>query len=80
MPEHGMRNSPPCRHAIAVHITGHHVGYLSAEDAPRFRRRLKAKGLTGLTTSCDAIIVGGYKMRDGNRAFLGVQLDLRPFD
>lgn len=65
--------------AIAVQIKGELVGYLSREDARSFRRRLGSKKLTGQTTSCDALIVGGYVMKDGQRASYGVKLDIKPF-
>jgi hypothetical protein len=73
-------SNPYDKNAIRVELNGATVGYFSREDAPRFRRRLGGKGLTGSTTSCQAIINGGYKKRDGTRASYGVQLDIKPFD
>lgn len=65
--------------AVRVDINGRTVGYLSKDDARSFRRRLGAKRLTGQTTHCAAVIVGGYRMKNGERASYGVKLDIKPF-
>jgi len=66
--------------AIRVDIDRMTIGYLSRDDARSFRRRLGAKKLGGQTTSCDAMIVGGFVMKNGERASYGVKLDIKPFD
>lgn len=68
------------RNAIRVAIDGRTVGYLSRDDAPRFRRRLGAKKVSGQATRCEAMIVGGFIMKSGDRASYGVMLDIKPFD
>lgn len=65
--------------AVRVDINGLTVGYLSRDDARSFRRRLGAKRLTGQITHCAAVIVGGYRMKNGERASYGVKLDIKPF-
>lgn len=65
--------------AVSVHINGNLIGHLSRENARSFRRRLGAKKLTGKATSCDAVIIGGG-LKDGQRKFYGVRLDLKQFD
>jgi len=65
--------------AVAVRINGALVGHMQRDDARSFRRRLSSKRITG-TTTCDALITGGYQMRDGTRAAYGVALDLKPFE
>lgn len=66
--------------AVAVRINGSVVGYLSRQDARSFRRRLAQKGLSGQITRCGAMVVGGWKSREGERMFYGVQLDIKPFE
>lgn len=66
--------------AVAVIINGCKVGHLSREDARSFRRRLGQKRLSGATTTCDAIIVGGGTRRNGEKLMYGVKLDIKPFD
>lgn len=66
--------------AIAVYGDGMKVGHLSREDARSFRRRLGAKKLSGQTTTCPAVITGGFEKDDGTRAMFGIQLDMKPFE
>jgi hypothetical protein len=66
--------------AVRVDIGGHTVGYLSREDARSFRRRLGRLKLSGQTTTCNAIIIGGFITGDGSRAHYGVALDMKPFE
>lgn len=68
------------QNAIRADIDGQTVGYLSRDDAPRFRRRLGAKKIGGRQTRCAALIVGGFTMKNGERASYGVKLDIKPFD
>jgi hypothetical protein len=77
VPEHDNPYDPK---AVAVRIDGQTVGYLSREDARSFRRRLGAKGLSGETTTCDALVRGGGQRKDGTKLFYGVWLDLKPFE
>ena len=66
--------------AVRVDIEGMTVGYMSRDDARKFRRRLAGKKMAGAVTSCDAMIGGGYERGDGTTAFYGVSLDIKPFD
>lgn len=66
--------------AVRVDIQGMTVGYLSREDARSFRRRLGSKKLSGQITLCNAMIVGGFVMKNGVRASYGAKLDIKPFD
>jgi hypothetical protein len=65
--------------AVAVSVNGSTVGYLSRDDARSFRRRLGSKGLTGVVTTCGAVIRGGGQKSDGTRMFYGIWLDIQPF-
>lgn len=66
--------------AMRIDIAGHTVGHLSREDASSFRRRLDNKKLGITTTSCGALIVGGYVDKAGKKMSYGVRLDIEPFD
>jgi hypothetical protein len=65
--------------AVEVCVDGRTVGYLARDEARKFRRRLGQKGLTGQSTFCAALVVGGGEWRGEVRHY-GVQLDLKPFD
>jgi len=65
--------------AVAVFIDGREVGYLDRDDALRLRRKLGMKELTGLPTSCDAVVRGGG-LWEGKRLSYSVMLDIEPFD
>jgi hypothetical protein len=65
--------------AVAVFIEGELVGYLSRDDARRFRRKLDRKDLNGKVTSTDAAIRGGG-VWNGKRLSYEVWLDIDPFD
>lgn len=65
--------------AVAVKINGLLVGYFSRDDARSFRRRLAQSSLSGKTTRCQAMIVGGGVGRDGKAYSYGVRLDIKPF-
>lgn len=65
--------------AVRVDIDGLTVGHFGRDDARSFRRRLGQKKIKGQTTTCDAMIVGGYLMKNGQRASYGVKLDIKPF-
>lgn len=66
--------------AVRIDVDRTPVGYLSRDDARRYRRRLGSKGLTGKTMTCKARIGGGQMLENGQRASYGVWLDLKPFD
>lgn len=65
--------------AVAVKVGGELVAYFSRQDARSFRRRLAQKGLTGQTTTCRAMIVGGGVDKSGKAYHYGVRLDIKPF-
>jgi len=79
-------DNPHDNKAVAVHVKtaenqpGRQVGHLSRQDARSFRRRLGRKKLTGKSTLCDAVIVGGRVNKKGIRQSYGVWLDMKPFD
>ena len=73
-------NNSHDKNAVRGDIADMTVGYLSRDDAPSFRRRLDRKGLKGRTTTCQALITGGFILKDGNLAHYGVQLDIKPFE
>lgn len=73
-------NNPYDDKAVEVQVRGLRVGFLARDDARSFRRRLGAKRLTGATTTCDAIIVGGGTRKNGERLMYGIRLDLKPFE
>lgn len=66
--------------AVAVFVNGQKVAHLSREDARSFRRRLGSKKLSGATTTCDALIVGGGTKRSGEKLMYGIKLDIKPFE
>lgn len=65
--------------AVRVEIDGNLVGYFDRDDARSFRKRLGSKKLTGRTTSCQAMISGGWKAKSGEHMSYGVKLDIKPF-
>jgi hypothetical protein len=66
--------------AVRVDMGAHTVGYLSRDDARKFRRRLAGKKLTGAITVCGAAITGGHTNRMGEKMHYGVTLDIKPFE
>lgn len=66
--------------AIRVDIDGRTVGYLSRDSARSFRRRLSKNKLSGKTTGCRAVIIGGHTLPSGKTASYGVWLDLKGFN
>ena len=66
--------------AVAVIVGGRKVAHLSRDDARSFRRRLGAKKLSGATTTCDAMVVGGGTKRGGEKLMYGIKLDIKPFE
>ncbi|MGE0408731.1 MAG: HIRAN domain-containing protein [Amphiplicatus sp.] len=57
------------RNAVAVLIEGRKVGHLSRPDAKKFRQR----GLSSVQTQ--AMVVGGWRRRNGDEGHYGVRLD-----
>ena len=62
--------------AVAIHIEGKKIGHLSRENARRYRGRLHELGTPDREATCPAVIVGGWKRRDGRTGQFGVKLDL----
>ena len=65
--------------AVAIEIDGRLVGYLSMNNARRYRRRLAQKKFGGVNATCDAIVVGGGTQPNGSKHHYGVKLDIKPF-
>ena len=68
--------NPHDANAVRVEIEGAHIGYLSRENALRYRADLAAAGSPAATVQCKARIVGGFETTSGERASFGVRLDL----
>lgn len=67
--------------AVEVLVEGQRVGYMSRDDARSFRRRLGSKALTGQSTLCDAMIVGGWTEKStAEKRNYGIKLDIKTFD
>ena len=66
--------------AIKVAVDGLTVGYMDRENARSFRQRLGKKGWAGQTTYCQALVVGGGNLPNGETRLYGIQLDLKCFD
>jgi hypothetical protein len=66
--------------AVRVEIDGALIGYLSRDNARRYRADLAAAGQPQATVRCKARIVGGFETSDGERAHFGVRLDLPPME
>ena len=71
--------NPHDPNAVRVEIDGELCGYLSRDNARRYRANLAAVGQTDLVVRCKARIVGGFETKDGGRAHFGMKLDLPPF-
>jgi len=72
-------HNPYDENAVSVRYKDEVIAYMSRSDAKSFRRRLSAKKLSGAVTQCQAIIVGGHKLKDGSVANYGVLLDIKVF-
>jgi hypothetical protein len=70
--------NPHDANAVRVEIDGALIGYLSRDNAARYRADLAAAGTPGATVQCKARIVGGFETPSGDRASFGVRLDLPP--
>lgn len=75
VPETSNPNDPQ---AVAIRVEGRTVGYLSAEDAVRFRLRLGQFAMPNKPTECGALIRGGGKALDGSKRPYGIWLDIQP--
>lgn len=73
-------NNPYDDKAVKVTVQGFTIGHLSREDARRFRRRLAAKKLGMVPSSCGVQITGGHQLKNGDQAHFGAVLDLKRFD
>lgn len=72
--------NPHDPNAVRVDINGRLCGYLSRENARLYRANLAAAGEPALVVRCKARIVGGFETAHGDRAHLGLRLDLPPWD
>ena len=68
-------DNPKDPHAIRVDVDGRQVGYLSRDNAQRYRAELRRQGITPVALSCAAQIRGGWQ-RGNRRGHYGVVLDL----
>ena len=64
--------------AVAVYLGDELAGYLSRENARRYRADLAAAGAPRASVRCKAKIVGGFETANGERAHFGLRLDLPP--
>jgi len=72
-------DNPYDNQAVAVLIGGERCGYLSRDDARRYRAHLVAAGEPELRVHCAARISGGFETEGGERAHFGLRLDLPRF-
>lgn len=72
--------NPHDANAVRVEIDGALIGYLSRDNARRYRADLAAAGTPDVTVRCTARIVGGFETASGERASFGVRLDLPPIE
>jgi hypothetical protein len=72
--------NPHDANAVRVEIDGELIGYLSRDNARRYRADLAAAGQPQATVRCKGRIVGGFETSDGERAHFGVRLDLPPME
>jgi hypothetical protein len=72
--------NPHDANAVRVEIDGELIGYLSRDNARRYRADLVAAGASQAIVRCKARIVGGFQTETGERAHFGVRLDLPPME
>ncbi len=77
IPESGNEKDP---FAVRIELNGKNVGYLTRDDALKFRRRLALRKIGMKATTCNAEIRGGSKGRDGKTLSYAVFLDMMPFE
>ncbi len=69
--------NPADPNAVRVEIAGRLVGYLSRPAAKRYRAKIKALNLIGVTCTCWASVRGGFYMKSqGRNADFGIRLDM----
>ena len=73
-------SNPRDANAVRIEIEGELIGYLSRDNARRYRADLAAAGQPHATVCCKARIVGGFETESGERAHFGVRLDLPPME
>ena len=73
-------SNPHDANAVRVEIDNALIGYLSRENAARYRADLTAANTPDATIECKARIVGGFETSSGERASFGVRLDLPPME
>lgn len=69
-------SNPHDANAVRIELEGALIGYLSRDNARRYRADLAAAGTPGATIVCKARIVGGFETANGEPAHFGVRLDL----
>lgn len=62
--------------AVSIVIDGEDVGYLSREDALKYRKKIKELGHPVAIGICTAKLTGGHQLRSGEQASHGITLDL----
>lgn len=72
--------NPHDANAVRVEIDGVLIGYLSRDNARRYRADLAAANASAAVVRCKARIVGGFQTETGERAHFGVRLDLPPME
>lgn len=72
--------NPHDANAVRVEIDGVLIGYLSRDNARRYRGDLAAANASEAVVRCKARIVGGFQTETGERAHFGVRLDLPPME
>jgi hypothetical protein len=65
--------------AVRVEIEGKQVGYLNKKVARVYRSTMKEHGKLNSIVTCNALIKGGWKRKNGNIGNYGVWLDI-PFE
>lgn len=73
-------SNPHDANAVRVEIDNALIGYLSRDNAARYRADLVAADTPDATVQCKARIVGGFETTSGERASFGVRLDLPPME
>ena len=73
-------SNPRDANAVRIEIEGELIGYLSRDNARRYRADLAAAGQPRATVRCKARIVGGFETESGEPAHFGVRLDLPPME
>lgn len=73
-------NDNPYDHkAVAIFIHDLKIGHLSRDDARNWRKRLAEDWHEEASVTVDALIVGGWKRKNGDEGSYGVKLDIDEF-